>query len=114
MARRIIERLVDDLDGAVLDPDEGVTITFGIDKGTYEIDLSEAHAQELRNALTPYVEAARAVGGRRSSRARIVNSRQRSGYQLSEIRQWAVENGHDVPARGRVPNAVIDAYNAAH
>ncbi|WP_373865637.1 Lsr2 family DNA-binding protein [Kocuria flava] len=57
---------------------------------------------------------ARSVKGQASSRARSADTRQRSGYKLSEIRRWAQENGHDVPARGRVPNAAIDAYNVAH
>lgn len=114
MSRKTIELLVDDLDGMVLEPGEGATVTFGLDKRSYEIDLSTSHAQELRDALAPYVQAGRSVGGRASSRVRRTDTRQRSGYNLSAIRQWAQENGHDVPDRGRVPNAVIDAYNAAH
>lgn len=114
MSRKIIEQFVDDLDGAVLDADDAAIVTFGLDKHSYEIDISNAHAQELRDALTPYIEVARRVGDRGTSRPRSVNSRQRSGYKLSEIRQWAQENEMDVPARGRVPNAIIDAYTAAH
>ncbi|MGP5390323.1 Lsr2 family DNA-binding protein [Glutamicibacter arilaitensis] len=64
--------------------------------------------------MAPYLNAARSAGVRASSRVRRAGTQQRSGYKLSEIRQWAQENGHDVPTRGRVPNAVIDAYNAAH
>lgn len=30
------------------------------------------------------------------------------------IRSWARRNGHPVSARGRIPDAVRDAYNAAH
>lgn len=114
MSRKTIELLVDDLDGTVLEPDEGTTITFGLDKRTYEIDLSGSYAQELHDALAPYLRVARSVKGRAPSRARSVDTRQRSGYKLSEIRRWAQENGHDVPARGRVPDAAIGAYNAAH
>lgn len=114
MSRKTIELLVDDLDGTVLEPEEGATVPFGLDKRSYEIDLSSSHAQDLRDALAPYVQAARSVGGRASSRVRRTDTQQRSGYKLSEIRLWAQENGHDVPGRGRVPNAVIDAYNAAH
>lgn len=114
MSMKTIELLVDDLDGTVLEPEEGTTVTFGLDKRTYEIDLSSSHAQELRDALAPYLKAARSAGVRASSRARRTDTQQRSGYKLSEIRQWAQESGHDVPTRGRVPNSVIDAYNAAH
>lgn len=114
MTRKTIELLVDDFDGTVLEPGEGTTVTFGLDKRIYEIDLSSSHAQELHDALAPYLRVARSVKGQASSRARSADTRQRSGYKLSEIRRWARENGHDVPARGRVPNAAIDAYNAAH
>lgn len=101
MSRKTIELLVDDLDGTVLEPEEGATVTFGLDKRSYEIDLSSSHAQELRDALAPYVQAARSVSSRPSSRVRRTDTRQRNGYSLSEIRQWAQENGHDVPDRGR-------------
>lgn len=30
------------------------------------------------------------------------------------IRAWAVANGHTVSKRGRIPEAVLDAYNAEH
>jgi hypothetical protein len=31
-----------------------------------------------------------------------------------EIREWALANGYGVPARGRLPAEVVEAYNAAH
>ncbi|MFG7946299.1 hypothetical protein DEH18_29775 [Streptomyces sp. NHF165] len=33
---------------------------------------------------------------------------------LGEVRQWARENGYDVPDRGRVPGFVLDAWKDAH
>ncbi|MGP5390324.1 Lsr2 dimerization domain-containing protein [Glutamicibacter arilaitensis] len=44
MSRKTIELLVDDLDGTVLESEEGTSVTFGLDKRTYEIDLSSGHA----------------------------------------------------------------------
>lgn len=116
MGKKIIEQIVDDLDGTVLASGEGETVAFQFDGRAYEIDLTTAHAAELRDALTPYIDAARPAGrsGMPRRRARRVTSAQRSGYPLAAIREWARKNGHDVPSRGRVPNAVIDAYNAAH
>ena len=29
------------------------------------------------------------------------------------IRAWAAEHGHHAPARGRIPQAIVNAYNAA-
>ncbi|GEO93819.1 Lsr2 dimerization domain-containing protein [Kocuria flava] len=53
MSRKTIELLVDDLDGTVPEPGEGTTVTFGLDKRIYEIDLSSSHAQKLHDALPP-------------------------------------------------------------
>lgn len=31
-----------------------------------------------------------------------------------DVRAWAVDQGIDVPARGKVPDDVVEAYQAAH
>jgi hypothetical protein len=49
--------LVDDLDGT----EAGETVTFELDGKSYEIDLSEANAHDLRRSLEPYVDRARAA-----------------------------------------------------
>lgn len=117
MARRIVHQLVDDLDGNVLELGEGETILFSLDGSAYEIDLNEQNAKELRDKLTPYMKAARSVStaSRGGSKSRSNNSsRRRSGQQdYGPIRAWAKENGHTVSERGRIPAAIIDAYNAA-
>ena len=51
MAQKVHVLLVDDLDGG--DADE--TVPFGLDGVSYEIDLSAANAQKLRDALAAYV-----------------------------------------------------------
>ena len=66
MAQRIVYRLEDDLDNS----EAAETIVFGVDSVSYEIDLSEANAQKLRDLLAPYVAAGRRVGGRRKSPGR--------------------------------------------
>ncbi|RKT83024.1 Lsr2 protein [Saccharopolyspora antimicrobica] len=55
MAERIQVELVDDIDGSPATH----TVTFALDGVTYEIDLNDEHAQELRALLTRYIEAAR-------------------------------------------------------
>jgi Lsr2 len=52
MAKTVIVKLTDDMDGG--DADE--TIQFALDGQSYEIDLSTAHASELRQAFKPYIE----------------------------------------------------------
>jgi Lsr2 len=34
--------------------------------------------------------------------------------QQAAVREWAAEHGHQLRARGRIPQAVWDAYEAAH
>jgi Lsr2 len=55
MAERIQVELVDDIDGSPAHH----TVTFGLDGVTYEIDLSERHAQELRSVFGRYIRRAR-------------------------------------------------------
>jgi len=108
MAQRVNVILVDDLNGE----DAVETVTFGLDGVDYEIDLSEANAGELRNALAPYIDAARKVGGRKRKAQR--GSANGGGTSAADIRAWARENGWDVPERGRVSAEVREAYAAAH
>src|SRR5947209_9796942 len=51
MAQRVNVVLVDDIDGS----DATETVTFGLDGVQYEIDLSEGHADELRQAMALYI-----------------------------------------------------------
>ncbi|WES64818.1 Lsr2 family protein [Microbacter sp. GSS18] len=114
MARRIVHQLVDDIDGTVLEVGEGETVTFSLDGVAYEIDVTDAHAGELRDALAPFIAAARTVSSRGATPS-APRKRRRSGQQdYSAIREWAKANGYDVSERGRVPASVLEAYEAAH
>lgn len=111
MAQKTLIQLVDDLDGASLSDSEGKTVTFALEGVSYEIDLSQAHVDELSKALAPYVAAARKVGGRKGA-ARTSGAKS-DPAELQKIRDWAGKNGHTVSSRGRISAAVRDAYNAA-
>jgi hypothetical protein len=39
-------------------------VTFGLDGVDYEIDLTDANASKLRDALADFIAAARRTGGR--------------------------------------------------
>lgn len=106
MARKTTVVLEDDLDGGPADE----MITFTVDGVGYEIDLSSSNAQQFRNAVAPYVNAARRTG--RQRRQQSSTGRGRSAW-LTEVRNWAQANGYEVAARGRVAQTVIDAYTAA-
>lgn len=111
MAQKVHIVLVDDIDGS----EATETVTFGLDGATYEIDLTDAHAASLRAALEPYVNAGRKAGGTRRNgrRSSASNTPAASGPSAKEIRDWARENGWDVPDRGRVSAEVREAYEAA-
>lgn len=111
MAQKVNIVLIDDIDGN--DADE--TVSFALDGKDYDIDLNSANAQKLRDALAPYIGHARRATGGRSSGGRGRRSRGgESGVPASEIREWARQNGWDVPERGRVSADVREAYAAAH
>ncbi len=115
MARRVQVILSDDFDEN-LPADE--TVSFSLDGTSYEIDLTEKNAKELRDALSRYVSAARKVGrGSRGAssggRARATGGRM-DREQAGAIRDWARKNGHQVSDRGRIPASIAEAYEAAH
>jgi hypothetical protein len=112
VAREVIEKLIDDLDGS----DATETVMFGLDGATYEIDLSKKNAAALRKALEPFVKAARkgrSTGGRRKASPTASGRKVQRDYDIVQLREWAGSNGVAVPARGRIPQAVVDQYKAA-
>jgi hypothetical protein len=113
MARKVQVILSDDLDEN-LSADE--TVSFALDGTSYEIDLSEKNARELRDVFSRYVSAARKIG--RTGRSSGGRSRGTGGRmdreQAGAIRDWARKNGHAVSDRGRIPASVVEAYEAAH
>ncbi|MDQ1288794.1 MAG: hypothetical protein QG622_2360 [Actinomycetota bacterium] len=112
MAQKVQVILVDDVDGGEADE----TVSFALDGVSYEIDVSSANAEAIREALATWVEHARRVGGRSSARGRSgAKSRPASERtDLSDVRAWARENGFQVSDRGRVSSEVRAAYEAAH
>ena len=107
MAQKVQITLVDDLDGSAADE----TVSFALDGSAYEIDLSAAHAAQLRDALAGYVGAARRVGGRRAAGPKRAA---RGSSETAEIRAWAKANGQRVSERGRISAQVKAAYDKAH
>lgn len=103
MATRTIVSLVDDIDGSVAQQ----TVHLGLDGEHFEVDVNTAHAAQLRDDLRIWVEAARPTRQRgRTTAARTATS----GTSAAAIRQWAHQHGTSCPARGRIPNAVREAF----
>lgn len=107
MAQRVITTLEDDLDGS----EASETIVFALDGKTYEIDLNDSHAAELREKLAPYLGAARKTSGGRVAVRRIGSAK--PAADSGAIRTWARENGYEVNDRGRVPAPIREAYEKA-
>lgn len=109
MAVKTIEKIIDDIDGT-----EGAEhVIFGFDGVQYRIDLSSENKAKLHQALDLYIGHATKVtsasGGRRSP------GRSSSGASsdAKAIRAWAAENDVTVPARGRIPSAVVEQWKAS-
>jgi len=113
VAQRTITTLIDDVDGS----EAAETVSFGLDGTAYEIDLSEAHAEDLREVLSPYVSVARRsgspTGGGRSGRARATRPTASGDADPKAVRAWAQANGIEVSSRGRINAAVLEQYRAA-
>jgi len=107
MAQKVEVKLIDDLDGS----EATQTVLFALDGKTYEIDLNDGHAAELRDALAPYLGAARKVSGARGGVRRIGSAK--PAEDSGTIREWARQNGYEVSDRGRVPASVREAYEKA-
>ena len=115
MAKQTTVTLIDDIDGSEADE----SVEFAIDGKSYEIDLSAANSARLRDALAPFVSAARRAGAARRSSGGSASSsgtsRQSTDRELNQaIREWAQKEGMKISERGRIPSNVLEAYHAAH
>lgn len=113
MAQKISVILIDDLD----ESEASETVSFALDGSTYEIDLNDEHAKELRDVLEPWVASGRRAGraparrtAGRSPRATPASS---DREQTQIIRDWGRQHGHRVSDRGRLSAELIAAYEAA-
>lgn len=102
---RVVE-LIDDLDGSKADQ----SLIFSLDGVDFEIDLSDANAEELRSTLERYAEKARRTGGRKRS----MTETRAEGPSSKDIRAWAESQGLQVSIRGRVQSTIVDQYLAAN
>ncbi|MHA6798084.1 histone-like nucleoid-structuring protein Lsr2 [Bounagaea algeriensis] len=119
MAQKVTVQLVDDMDGG----EAAETVEFGLDGVSYQIDLSEDNAAELRDALANYVSYARRAGGRKkpgpkpstSSRSKSTGSATTADREQNQaIREWARKRGLKVSDRGRIPADIVEQYHKAH
>lgn len=117
MAREVIIRIRDDLDGDAL-ADKTVLFTY---HGTpYEIDLTAAHADEFDAMMARYTAAGRVVEPEKPKRRRRAGGHARAANtaphveQRRRIREWLRETGHAVGDVGKIGEKFIDAYGIAN
>lgn len=106
MAQRTLTRHLDDTDGSPA----AETVRFGLDGTSYEIDLSAAHAEQMRRTLADFVAAGRRVGRlTRAATQQVVATDE----DPTAVRAWARARGISVSPRGRIPAAVVEQFRAA-
>jgi hypothetical protein len=114
MAQKVQVLLVCDLHEDEVEGTE--TVTFGLDGSSYEIDVCDPHAVQLRDAFASYVGAARRAGRTPAAGARkgrTASPKAGANERVGEIREWARANGHQVSERGRLSATLVSAYEAA-
>ncbi|MEE1740217.1 Lsr2 family protein [Streptomyces sp. BE147] len=110
MAQRVVVTLSDDIDGGTA----AETVSFALDGKSYEIDLNTVNAKKLRKTLAPYVAA-----GRKQTHAGKSGRKPTSYHHTAlapdpaAVRAWARSHRMEVPARGRIPKKVYEAFHAA-
>lgn len=122
MAQKTIVTMLSDLSETEETEDNPViTEEFGLDGVTYEIDVLATEKAALRDALAPYVAAARKTGrirGGGRQTARTASSPTRAAQSTStydretsqKIREWAKAHGMEVSERGRIPKDITEAW----
>lgn len=102
-------QLIDDLDHTA--PAE--TITFSLEGTHYEVDLAPHNRDALRELLDQFIVVARRRPGGHRRRATLTGTTSRA-QRARAIREWARTNGYDIADQGRIPNAVVEAYDRHH
>lgn len=108
MAVKTIEQITDDIDGS-----EGAQhVSFAFEGTQYTIDLSQDNKAKLREALDLYIGHATKVTGTSSGRRSSGRTSSGAPSDAKAIRAWAAENSLEVPARGRIPGAIVEQWKA--
>lgn len=115
MAKQVITKLLDDMDGGEADE----TVSFAFDGSAYEIDLSAKNAARFRELMAPFQQAGNRIG-RSGSPAQLTSYRKAgagasasrtSREENQKVREWAANNGYDLAERGRIPGHIQEAYD---
>lgn len=113
MARNTV--VIDDIDGS----SDAEEFTFQVNGVAYAIDLAARNRDKLVKALTPYISRATVVHAERSVKSKATHPKNGHGasgrdYDLVALRRWALARDISLPARGRIPHAIIAEFSASH
>lgn len=102
MARTTTVTITDDMGGT----GSATPIYFSVNGERYVIDLNKRNTDTFFKRLAPYIESATPnppgpVG---------TPTRYKGNPDAALIRDWAREQGIDMPARGRLPLALVERY----
>lgn len=121
MGRKTV--LLDDLDGTEL-PDETSPIHLSLGRTTYALYLTEDNHGKLLKALDPFIANAETVSAGAATRTPARSSTSSDKEKMKKVREWAQATGFTfknaageektLGDRGRIPDEVIAAYDAAN
>ena len=113
MARKVNVIKVCDMHGNEEVP-ANATVQLAVNGQEVELDLCQDDADQFNQAMSRWIDAGRKTSsGRKRSGTR--RSTPRDTHDPKAIRSWARQaDGIEVPARGRIPQSVIEQYEAAH
>ncbi len=112
MAREIIERFSDDIDGSEA---THTGIEFSFENTSWTIDLNDEHYTALKYAIEQYADHATRVSGSGRGRGHsaspvsAVSAKQKKS-ELAAVRAWCASNNIEISARGRISEAVLHAF----
>jgi hypothetical protein len=112
MAKTVIVKLTDDIDGS--DADE--TVHFALDGKSYEIDVSSANAALVRQAFAPFIQKGRPTSGSprsRPARASAPTDEQTLFSQLDREEKLRFRSWANMETARRISDSRVNSWVAA-
>jgi hypothetical protein len=109
MAKTVIVRLTDDIDGG----DAEETVHFSLDGKSYEIDVNTTNASKIRSAFKPFIDLGRVSGT--NGRARATRPAGSSGEktlfsQLSSDEKERFRTWADMATARRISDSRVNGW----
>jgi len=84
---------------------------------SYEVDMTDSEFNDYETVLAPYVAVGRKVVNPSGFSGEVPLRRRtgrRSSVETAAIKSWGRQNGFQFKDKGRLPQVLLDAYQAAH